>query len=216
MAVRDGILSFEEGIGNWRMTNKSINFPTNKYKFVHNSLIEIPKIENETIDVVDEWDTKAICKQVEELNPCMIRAKFAGSGKSYIGQYFKKMGKNVLFVVPHNRLSQEIEGDSTTYNMFFRIPVHKGDELPEFDHREFNVLFFDEVYMTNLYIYSKFFNSAEKHKNNKLIIGAGDCNQLPPISDLTNTQPHDKYADQCMDKIFKYNKTSISRELILL
>ena len=136
MAVRDGILSFEEGIGNWRMTNKSINFPTNKYKFIHNSLIEIPKIENETIDVVDEWDTKAICKQVEDLNPCMIRAKFAGSGKSYIGQYFKKMGKNVLFVVPHNRLSQEIEGDSTTYNMFFRIPVHKGDELPEFDHRE--------------------------------------------------------------------------------
>ena len=215
MAVRDGILSFEEGIGNWRMTNKSINFPTNKYKFVHNSLIEIPKIENETIDVVDEWDTKAICKQVEELNPCMIRAKFAGSGKSYIGQYFKKMGKNVLFVVPHNRLSQEIEGDSTTHNMFFRIPVHKGDELPEFDHREFDVTFFDEVYMTNLYIYSKFLNSTEKHKNNKLIMGAGDC-KLPPISDLTNTQPHDKYADQCMDKMFKYNKTSISRELILL
>ena len=80
MAVRDGILSFEEGIGNWRMTNKSINFPTNKYKFIQNSLIEIPKIENETIDVVDEWDTKAICKQVEDLNPCMIRAKFAGSG----------------------------------------------------------------------------------------------------------------------------------------
>ena len=216
MAVRDGILSFEEGIGNWRMTNKSINFPTNKYKFIHNSLIEIQKIENETIDVVDEWDTKATCKQVEELNPCMIRAKFAGSGKSYIGQYFKKMGKNVLFVVPHNRLSQEIEGDSTTYNMFFRIPVHKGDELPEFDHREFDVIFLYEVYMTNLYIYSKFLNSTEKHKNNKLIIGAGDCNQLPPISDLTNTQPHDKYADQCMDKIFKYNKTSISRELILL
>ena len=41
---------------------------------------------------------------------------------------------NILFVVPHNRLSQEIEGDATTYNMFFRIPVHKGDELPEFHH----------------------------------------------------------------------------------
>ena len=43
--------------------------------------------------------------------------------------------------------------------------------------------FFDEVYMTNLYIYGKFLNSTEQHKHNKLIIGAGDCNQLPPISD---------------------------------
>ena len=75
----------------------------------------------------------------------IIRAKFAGSGKSYIGQYFNKLGKNVLFVVPHNRLSQEIEGEATTYNMFFRIPVHKGDELPEFDHSKFDVIFFDEI-----------------------------------------------------------------------
>ena len=140
--MRDGILSFEEGIGNWRMTIKLINFPINKYKFIYNNLIEILKIENETIDVVDEWDTKAIYKQVEELNPCMIRAKFAGLGKSYIGQYFKKMGKNILFVVPYNRLSQEIEGDLITYNMFIRILVYKGDELLDFDHREFDVIFF--------------------------------------------------------------------------
>ena len=36
--------------------------------------------------------------------------------------------------------------------------------------------FFDEVYITNLYIYNKFLNSIEKYKNNKFIIGAGDCN----------------------------------------
>ena len=162
--LREGLLNFEEGIGNWRLTSKSINFPSNKYIFRYNDLIEIPKIENEEIDVVDEWDTPGICNQIIQQNPCVIREKFAGSGKSYIGQYFKKMGKNVLFVVPHNRLSQEIEGDSTTYNMFFRIAVHKGDELPEFDHSDFDVIFFDEVYMTNLYIYSKVLNFTDKIK----------------------------------------------------
>ena len=81
----------------------------------------------------------------------MIRAKFAGSGKSYIGQYFKRVHKQMLFVVPHNRLSQDIEGDATTYNIrLFKIPVHKGDELPEFDHSNFDVIFFDEIHMTYL------------------------------------------------------------------
>ena len=72
----------------------------------------------------------------------------------WIGQQLhRSVFKNVLFVVPHSRLSQEIEGDATTYNMFFRIPVHKEDELPEFHHSNFDVIFFDEIYMTNLYIY---------------------------------------------------------------
>ena len=52
------------------------------------------------------------------------------------------MGKNILFVVPYNRLSQEIKGDLTTYNMFIRILIYKGDELLDFDHREFDVIFF--------------------------------------------------------------------------
>ena len=205
-SYRTGILQFEAGaIGNWRLTNKSVNFPTCQYKFKHNDLIEIPVYENEPIDVVDEFDTRTICNQIIQENPCMIRAKFAGSGKSYIGQYFKKLGKNVLFVVPHNRLSQEIDGEATTYNMFFRIPVHKGDDLPEFDHSDFDVIFFDEIYMTNRHIYKKVLHFKYQYEGRKIIIGAGDTKQLEPINDLPNTQPHDSYADQCMDKIFKHN-----------
>ena len=197
-------MQFEAGIGNWRPANKSINFPTCQYKFNRNNLIEIPVYENEPIDVIDEFDTATICNQIAQQNPVIFRARFAGSGKTYIAQYFQKIGKNVLFVVPHNRLSQEIDGEATTYNMFFRIPVHKGDDLPEFDHSKFNVIFFDEIYMTNRYIYKKVLHFRYQYEG-KIIIGAGGCNQLPPIQDLTNTQPHDQYADQCMDKIFKYN-----------
>ena len=203
-SYREGILNFESAIGNWRVSTSRINYPTEKYKFKYNKLIQIPLQENEALDVIDEWDTEAVCKQIIPNSPCMIRAKFAGSGKSYIGQYLNKMGYNVLFVVPHNRLSQEIEGEATTLNMFFSIPVNKGDDLPCFDHSDFNVIFFDEIFMSNIYIYNKI---REFVKNNpkKIIIGAGDTKQLPPINDLTNTQPHDQYADQCIDKIFKYS-----------
>ena len=203
-SYREGILNFESAIGNWRVSTSRINYPTEKYKFKYNKLIQIPLQENEALDVIDEWDTEAVCKQIIPNSPCMIRAKFAGSGKSYIGQYLNKMGYNVLFVVPHNRLSQEIEGEATTLNMFFSIPVNKGDDLPCFDHSDFDVIFFDEIFMSNIYIYNKI---REFVKNNpeKIIIGAGDTKQLQPINDLTNTQPHYIYADMCIDKIFKYS-----------
>ena len=53
-------------------------------------------------------------------NPAIIRGKFPGTGKSYVGEYFQKMGKNVLFVVrlfvvPTNRLLQEKDVEATTY-----------------------------------------------------------------------------------------------------
>ena len=203
-SYREGILNFESAIGNWRVSTSRINYPTEKYKFKYNKLIQIPLQENEALDVIDEWDTEAVCKQIIPNSPCMIRAKFAGSGKSYIGQYLNKMGYKVLFVVPHNRLSQEIEGKATTLNMFFSIPVHKGDDLPCFDHSDFNVIFFDEIFMSNIYIYNKI-REFVKNNPDKIIIGAGDTKQLQPINDLTNTQPHDQYADQCIDKIFKYS-----------
>ena len=43
----------------------------------------------------------------------MIRAKYAGSEKSSIAKYINKLGYEILSVVPHNRLSQEIDGDGS-------------------------------------------------------------------------------------------------------
>ena len=197
-------MNFEDAIGNWRVSTSHINYPTEKYKFKYNKLIQIPLQENEALDVIDEWDTETICKQIIPNSPCVIRAKYPGSGKSFIGAYFKNLGYNVLTVVPHNRLSQEIEGKATTLNMFFSIPVNKGDDLPCFDHSDYNVIFFDEFFMSNIYIYNKI-REFVKNNPDKIIIGAGDTKQLPSIQALTNTQPHDEYADRCVDKIFKYS-----------
>ena len=105
-------------------TDKQVNAffqPISTYlDYRYNDLIEIPKLENVPIEVVDEWDTPGICTQIEKQNPCMIKATFAGSGKSCMGQCVKKVHKQFLYVVPHNRLSQEIEGDTTTSNIFLK------------------------------------------------------------------------------------------------
>ena len=33
-SYQTGILNYKEGIGKWRLTNKSINFPTSRYIFI--------------------------------------------------------------------------------------------------------------------------------------------------------------------------------------
>ena len=93
---------------------------------------------------------KAFVKKVIKQNPVIIRGKFPGTGKSYIGQHFQKMNKNVLFVVPTNRQLQEIQDkgiEATTYNKFFSIAVHEdaGEKLQIYDYSPFDVIVFDEI-----------------------------------------------------------------------
>ena len=133
----------------------------------------------------------------------MIRDKYACSGKSYICEHFQKLNYNVLFVVPNNRQIQEIKCEATTLNRFFSIPVHKGDQLPYYDHSEYNVIVFDEVFMANAYILNRIREFTIRYKKEKIIIGTGDTKQLPPKNDLSNTQPYDPYADNCINIIFK-------------
>ena len=102
---REGLLKFGADIGDWRLEEKkTITLPTQLYTHKFNEVREIPKVSNIKVEVEDEWDTKTICEKIMLRNPVIIRGKFPGTGKSYIGEYFQKMGKSVLmFVVPTNR-----------------------------------------------------------------------------------------------------------------
>ena len=53
---------------------------------------------------MNEWDIKTICEKIMLRNPVIIRGKFPGTAKSYIGEYFQNMNKNIIFVAPTNRL----------------------------------------------------------------------------------------------------------------
>ena len=148
--------------------------------------------ENKKLEIEDEWDAMGICQTILPYKRCLITAKSPGSGKSHICKQFEKLGFSTLFVVPQNMLAQEIEGTPTTLNKFFSIPVHKGDDLSYYDHRMYDAIIFDEIYMANPYVQHKIFKFI-KNIPDKIVIGTCDVKQLPSTQEVSNTQPADEY-----------------------
>ena len=199
------VIAFNGNIGGWRHEKgESIIPPTEQHKMKENTLTTIPEYTNETLEIKDEWDTESIAKQITQKSPIIIRSKYAGGGKSHIAKNFSKLGYKTLFVVPQNSLSQNIDDEAIPTNKLFAIPVGDREKLPEFDHSKFNCIVFDEIYMNSLYILNRIRKFIKQHPD-KIIIGAGDVKQLPPIEDLTNTRKPDEYADDCINQILKYN-----------
>ena len=202
----EGCLDVGSEIGQWKVeTDKAVIFPKDEYRYKFNTLIDIPKLKIENIPVEDEWDTPAICEMIEKKNPCIIRGTFPGTGKSYIGEYFQNMNKNVLFVVPTNQQLQERNTDATTYNKFFSIAISECDgKSPAFDYSMYDVIVFDETYMTNMYVRNKI-RLFSLNNPDKIIILTGDIKQLQSLEVITNCQDAETYNDHTMDVICKYN-----------
>ena len=199
------VLDFSDERGGWRTeNNKQVLPPSDYYRMKPNEIPTIPIYKNEKIEVADEYDTRAICEQIVERNPVFTKAKLAGSGKSYIGEYMEKLGYTVLFVVPNNKQLQEVNAEATTYNKFFSIPVEAGETLPLFDHYNFNCIVFDEMGQVGAYTLNKIKQFIGRESKGKIIIGTADGKQVKPIVDLTNTQDHEKYLNQCLNLMFKY------------
>ena len=109
------VLDFHKGIGAWRLESGDTKPLTiARYGWKYNELPKIPVYENKALIVDSEWDAMEICKMILPYKSCLVRAKFAGSGKSYICKQFEKLGYKTLFVVPQNMLTQEIEGFAVT------------------------------------------------------------------------------------------------------
>ena len=198
------LIKFSTKRGGWRAEdNKQVSPPSDIYKIKVNELSEIPTYNNVKIRVKDEYDTKSICEQIVSCNPVLIKAKLAGSGKSYIGEYMKNLGYNVLFVCSNNKQKQETEADAVTLNKFFSIPIEAGERLPTFDHSDYNCIVFDELGMAGNYILNRVREFKDTYPE-KIIIGTADGKQLKPIADLTNSQDHETYLNNCLNQIFKY------------
>ena len=167
-------------------------------------------MKNETIPIEDEWDTKSICEKILTANaPVIIKAKYAGSGKSYIGEYFAQMNNQVLFVMPNNRQLQEklCDGlEATTYNKFFSIAVDEEEKgnMPKFDYSMYDVIVFDEVFMVNIFAKNKIRMFCLENPD-KIRILTGDTKQLPCFEDDTNCQDEEEYSNHCIDVICPYN-----------
>ena len=182
--------------------NKNIILPTSSWQKVENRCIELKPRDTQVLDIPDEYDTMHICRLIEKHRRIMIRALYGGCGKSYCAEFMSELGYKVLFVVPTNRLRQERTLDSITLNQFFSVGVSDNDpERKGFDDSGYNVIVFDEVYFTSIGMLARTKGYSESHPN-KIIIAAGDCNQLPPVNFGPNRVNFKTYADQCIDTIF--------------
>ena len=199
------VLEMKAGIGEWRANKEGeeVKLPSETYQRKKNELDKIPIYKNTAIKIKDEYDTKNIIEKVISAKHVMIRAKYAGSGKSYICEKMARMGMNVLFVCPTNKLVQKYGKEAVTVNKFFSIAV--GDEkLEKFDYSGYDVIVFDEIYFNGLRVLNRIREFVENNQD-KIVVATGDGKQLKPVSELTNLQEHEEYADNCVDKIFKYN-----------
>ena len=78
------LLKFSKDIGDWKGVLNNFGFPHQQYKMKKNEPIEIPEVVNERIMLNDEWDSKEAVEKVLEHKHVLIKALFAGSGKSHI------------------------------------------------------------------------------------------------------------------------------------
>ena len=84
------------------------------------------------------------------------------------------------------------------------MPVGDGNELREVDHSKYSVVVSNEIYMNELRVLNCMRGFVNNNPN-KIIIGAGDVKQLPPVGDhLTNTRNADEYTDECKDQTLNY------------
>ena len=194
------LLKFGKDIGDWKGVLNNFGFPHREYEMKQNESINIPEVVNERIMLKDEWDSKEAVEKVLEHKHVLIKALFAGSGKSHIPKQIQD--KYILFVTPTNNLNQECGVEAVTINTFFSIQV--GEErLSEFDHSCFDVIVFDEIYFNSIPVLARIKTFVEKNPD-KIIVATGDEHQLQGVVDITNTQDYRTYLDSCIKQIFKH------------
>eukprot|EP00438_Fugacium_kawagutii_P000596 Skav236168 [mRNA] locus=scaffold298:273670:276849:+ [translate_table: standard] len=195
------VLDFHDDIGGWRVSKyDDIKLPTVKYEVIKNQSIEIPIYENEESKSDDEYDTDDIISKIDEKKTVMIKAVYAGSDKSYIPKHMKD--RKVLFIVPTNNLSQECGVEAITVNKFFGFGV-KNEKFTAYDYSDYDVLVFDEIYFNSIPTLVKIKELVDNNTD-KIIIATGDTNQLPSVSEVSNTKDYQTYMDDCINQIFKY------------
>ena len=83
--------------------------------------IHEPKIPPIELSLQDEYHTTKHCEYGGQHKRVMVRAEYAGCGKSYACEQMKQRGHKVLLVCPTNKLASNYDEDGCTINRFFGI-----------------------------------------------------------------------------------------------
>ena len=155
----------------------------------------------------DEWCTDKLCDIFEKHRRVMIRAVFAGSGKSYACKAMEQRGHKVLFVCPTNKLVQNNRESGVTLNKFFGVGMSEDGgttRLNKFDDKPYDVIVFDEIYFASVRMLAKIKRYSELNPD-KIILATGDTDQLETIDLVSDSIDYDAYMNHCIDTIFPRN-----------
>jgi hypothetical protein len=201
------LLTFGKDFGSWRVSKtKDIIFPFETLKQTQLEDIAINPLNTQQLAVEDEWNTEEMCDHFEQQKRVMVRAEFAGCGKSYACKAMEKRGHKVLFVCPTNKLAQNNRENGVTLNTFFSVGMTDDatQRMSRFDDSTFDVIVFDEIYFASVRMLAKIKRYSESNPS-KIILATGDTNQLETIDLISNQLDYETYMDHCINTIFPNN-----------
>ena len=87
----------------------------------------------------------------------MVRAEFAGCGKSFACKAMETRGRKVLLVCPTDKVAQNNIENGVTLNAFFAVGMTDDatQRMAKFDDSGYDVIVFDEVYFANVNMLAK-------------------------------------------------------------
>ena len=182
-----------------------------------NSLISNISREITKIDIIDEYDTRAINEKIDNTNRLLIIANVPGAGKSQIVKNYKNDDNKILFITPTRELalSLKLQGfDSMTIYKFLGLN-HKEVSIntkKDFYINQYNVICFEEIYQYKRSIILRIDRYIDEHKNIKFIAN-GDDKQNEAIDD-DDTNHTIKYIDIINMTFNKQMTLKISKRLL--
>ena len=190
-------IKLNKEIGGYKMEHDKY-LPTRKLEIAENELIEFPDFTQcKTKEFEDEKDTEAINKYLSDKTAVLVKGLYPGVGKSTL---CKNFDKNSLFILPYNKLCQELKKDgfnAITYSKAFGLYANDLEiGIKHFDISQYTTIVFDEAF---LYTPDRLKRMSKLIKANpdKKFFATGDTNQRNPIG-FDNSE----YLEHCMNILF--------------
>jgi len=192
-------------IGSWRVSKRgdmTLPYENLQVKQLLKPQITHPKSTEHPVQ--NEWNTDELCDLFVKHRRVMVRAEFAGCGKSHACKAMEQKGFKVLFVCPTNKLVQNNRENGTTLNQFFGVGLSEDGGLTrisKFDDSPYQVIVFDEIYFASIRMLAKIKRYCELNPD-KIILATGDTDQLETIDLVSDRLDYDTYMNHCIDTIF--------------
>jgi hypothetical protein len=129
---------------------EDINYPYEKLTVRQARGFSYSKPTTTEVKVKDEWNSDELCDIFEKHRRVMVKAEYAGCGKSFACKAMEKRGHKMLFVCPTNKLAQNNNEHGITLHNFFGIGMHADRMVSKFDASAYDVIVFDEIYFANI------------------------------------------------------------------